>query len=165
MRLSELNQRSAPDKAMPITQSQQLMTDARGYYTFEHVIPAELSVSRIFTLERSSFHVGTGDERTVNVEPDKTTWVDLGGTGRPVVGRFVLPPGIKPGAVFPSLNQTLELIRPEPPYPAVGWARREAWLAEWLATDAGKEYTRSKRSYDTNVRPGRTVPHRGRFAR
>jgi len=48
-------------------------------------------VSRIFALERSSFHVGTGDERTVMVEPDKTTFVDLGGTGRPVVGRFVLP--------------------------------------------------------------------------
>ena len=115
--LSEGNERWAPDEAMPITQAQQQKSDAQGHYAFERVIPAELSVSRIFTLERSNFHVGTGDSRTVVVEPHKTTWVDPGGTGRPVVGRFVLPSGIKPGAVFPYLNQTLELIRSEPPCP------------------------------------------------
>jgi len=80
--------------------------------------------------------------------------VDLGGTGRPIVGRFVLPSGIKPGAIFPYLNQTLELIRPEPPCPeGLNLAQRATWLAEWLATDAGKAYTQSKRTYDTNVRP------------
>ena len=154
VRLSETDGRWAPDEAMPITQAQQLTTDARGHYSFERVIPARLSVSRIFTLERSSFHVGTGDSRTVRVEPDKTTWVDLGGTGRPVVGRFVLPAGIKPGAVFPYLNQTLTRIRPEPPYPNfLEGPQREAWLSEWLATDEGKAYDRSARVFDTNVRP------------
>ena len=63
------------------------------------VIPTELSVSRGFTLERLSSSVGTGDSRNVVVEPDKTTWVNLGGTCCPVVGRFVLPSGIKPSAV------------------------------------------------------------------
>jgi hypothetical protein len=156
--LSEGNERWAPDEAMPITQAQQQKSDAQGHYAFERVIPAELSVSRIFTLERSNFHVGTGDSRTVVVEPHKTTWVDPGGTGRPVVGRFVLPSGIKPGAVFPYLNQTLELIRSEPPCPeGLNRQGRDAWLAEWLATDAGKAYTRSKRAYDTNVL------HDGRF--
>ena len=107
VRLSETDRRWAPDEAMPITQAQQLTTDSRGRYAFERVIPARLSVSRIFTLERSSFHVGAGAERTVDVIPDKTTWVDLGGTGRPLVGRFTLPAGIKAGAVFPYRNQTL----------------------------------------------------------
>ncbi len=154
VRLSEVNQLWAPDEAMPITQAQQLTTDARGHYAFEHVIPAMLEVSRIFALDRSSFHVGTGDARTVAVEPDKTTWVDLGGTGRPVVGRFVLPSGIKSGAVFPYLNQTLTLIQPEPPYPEeLKREDREAWLDSWLTTDEGKAYTRSKGTYDTNVRP------------
>ena len=152
--LSEADQRWAPDEAMPITQAQAQISDARGHYAFEHVIPAELSVSRYFTLERLSYSIGIGDSRTLMVEPDKTTWVDLGGTGRPVIGRFVLPTGVKPGAVFSRVNQTLELVRPEPPYPQIlDEQGREAWLAEWLATDAGKAYTRSKRIYDTNVRP------------
>ncbi len=107
VRLSETDNRWAPDEAMPITQAQQLKTDARGRYAFERVIPAKLTVSRIFTLERSTFHIGTGAAQTVTVQPDKTTWVNLGGTGRPVIGRFVAPAGIKPGAFFPYLYQTL----------------------------------------------------------
>jgi protocatechuate 3,4-dioxygenase beta subunit len=141
------------DSALPITQAQQLATDARGHYAFEHVMPGRLTVSRIFVLERSSAHVGTGDRRTVIVKPEQTTWVDLGGVGRPVIGRFVLPAGIRKDAVFPYYFQTLERIQPEPPYPPVLDAKgRDAWLAEWLTTDAGESYSRAQRIYDTNVR-------------
>ena len=81
-----------------------------------------------------------------------TTWMDLGGTGRPVVGRFVLPAGIKPGAIFPFFNQTLEWIRrsrliPKPHAAARGVAHRVA------ETDEGEAYSRSARIFDTNVRP------------
>jgi RNA polymerase sigma factor (sigma-70 family) len=154
VRLSETNNRWRPDEAMPITQAQQLKTDARGRYAFERVIPARISVSRIFTLERSSFHVGVGCARTVMVKRDMTTLVDLGGAGRPVVGRFVLPAGIKAGAVFPYHNQSLERVRPEPPYPEIlGANDREVWLAEWLATAEGEAYSRSECTVDTNVGP------------
>ena len=111
-------------------------------------------MSRIFTLERSSFHVGTGSARTVTVKSDSSTFVDLGGTGRPVIGRFALPIGIKAGAVFPYLNQTLERIRSEPPYPVdLIDEDREAWLSKWLATADGEAYSSSKCTVDTNVRP------------
>jgi RNA polymerase sigma factor (sigma-70 family) len=154
IRLSETDLRWAPDEAMPITQAQQRITDEQGRYAFERVIAARLSVSRIFTLERSSFHVGTGCARIVTVKPGRTTWVDLGGTGRPVVGRFALPAGIKAGAIFPYNNQTLELIRPEPPYPEIlSGKERQAWLTEWLATAEGEAYSSSERTLDTNVRP------------
>ena len=98
--LAEESERWAADEAMPVTQGQVQITDARGHYAFEHVIPGELSVTRYFHLERLSYSVGVGDSRIVLVEPDKTTWVDLGGTGRPVIGRFVLPSGIKPDALI-----------------------------------------------------------------
>jgi RNA polymerase sigma factor (sigma-70 family) len=154
IRLSETDNRWAPADAMPITQSQELNADARGHYAFERVIPARLTVSRIFTLERSSFHVGTGCARTVMVKPDRSTFADLGGTGRPVIGRFVLPIGIKAGAVFPYLNQTLERVREEPPYPAnLIDEDREVWLEKWLTSDDGQAYSSSKYKLDTNVRP------------
>jgi hypothetical protein len=71
-----------------------------------------------------------------------------------VIGRFVLPAGIRGDAVFPTDFQSLELIQPEPPYPPTLDAKgREAWLAEWLATEAGEAYSRATRSFDTNVRP------------
>jgi RNA polymerase sigma factor (sigma-70 family) len=153
IRLSGPNTLWAPNEAMPIEQAQQLVTDVRGRYAFERVMPARLFVHRFFTLERSTYAVGIGYVRAVTVKPETTTWVDLGGTGRPVVGRFALPAGIKAGAVFPRYNQTLERIRPEPPYPVIlSGKEREAWLTEWLATDAGEAYSSSERTFDTNVR-------------
>ncbi len=154
VRLSDTDYRWAPDEAMPITQAQQRKTDARGRYAFERVIPGRLCVRRIFTLERSSLHVGIGCARTVTVKPDRTTVVDLGGTGRPVVGRFALPARLKAGAIFPYHNQTLERIRPEPPFPEdLTGKDREAWLADWLATAEGEAYSSSECTFDTNVRP------------
>jgi RNA polymerase sigma factor (sigma-70 family) len=154
VRLSETDNRWSATEALTITQSQQLKTDARGRYAFERVIPARLFVSRIFALERSSLHVGTGAGRTVTVKPDSTTWVDLGGAGRPVIGRFTVPAGIKAGAVFPYLNQMLERIRPEPPYPeGQSGEERQKWLEEWLTTDEGRAYSNSECIFDTNVRP------------
>ncbi|MGC8640665.1 MAG: sigma-70 family RNA polymerase sigma factor [Isosphaeraceae bacterium] len=154
IRLSETDNRWNPDVAMPITQAQQLATDSRGHYAFERVIPARLSVSRIFALERSGFHVGTGAIRIVTVKPGVTTWVDLGGTGRPVIGRFVPPAGTKSGAVFrSSSDQSLELIRPDPPYPPIlSGKEREEWLAEWLKTEEGQAYSNVECRFDTNVR-------------
>lgn len=158
IRLSETDNRWNPDVAMPVTQSQQLATDGRGHYAFERVIPARLSVSRIFALERSSFHVGTGAIRIVTVRPEVTTWVDLGGTGRPVIGRFVPSAGTKPGAIFrPSPDQSLEFIHPDPPYPPIlSGKEREEWLADWLKTEEGQAYSNLERSFDTNVRPDGT---------
>jgi hypothetical protein len=155
IRLSETDNRWDPDEALPITQAQQVSTDNRGHYAFERVIPARLRVSRIFSLERSSFHMGAGASRTVTVKPQVTTRVDLGGTGRPVIGRFVPPSGTKPGAVFRSSpDQTLELIRPSPPYPQIlGGKERQEWLDAWLKTEEGEAYSSAELRFDTNVRP------------
>ena len=96
IRLYEAESRWNPDVAMPITQAQDVTTDARGHYAFEHVIPGRLlTVYRFFNAGASElFSLGVGDQRAVMVKPEKTTWVDLGGTGRPVVGRFVFPAGV-----------------------------------------------------------------------
>ncbi len=91
-------------------QSHQRTTDARGRFAFEHLIPGRLTLSRIFRLDRSAFHVGTGAVRTIEVRPGETTWVALGGTGRPVIGRFKLPAGTRSDAVFPYFNQHLAPI-------------------------------------------------------
>jgi RNA polymerase sigma factor (sigma-70 family) len=154
VRLSETENPGDPNGSMPITQAQQLTTDERGRYAFEHLVPARLTVSRSFTLERSSSHVGTGCIRTVAVRPGMTTFVDLGGTGRPVIGRFAMPGGIRADAVFTYYGQTLKRIRPEPPYPPnLSHEERGAWLTHWLATDEGAAYSSTPDFFDTNVRP------------
>jgi RNA polymerase sigma factor (sigma-70 family) len=155
VRLAATDDGGAPNEAVPlITQIQRTSTDARGRYAFEHVIPARLVVSRGFTPERSSSQEVTLSARTVWVKSGRTTFADLGGTGRPVVGRFALPGRTKADGVFPYYNQTLHRIGPEPPYPRdLGGEERQAWLREWLATDEGEAYCSSERSFDTNVRP------------
>ena len=164
VRLSETDNRWFPDIAMPITQAQQLLTDSRGHYAFEHVIPARLSISRIFTLERSSFHVGTGAERTVIVKPGVTTYVDLGGTGRPVVGRFTLACRYQARGGLPLLQSDASSAScPSRPIRRFSRAdEREEWLMEWLKTEEGAGLFQ-RESDSRHQRPTRRhLPHRGR---
>ena len=133
VRLSEVNQRSAPDKAMPITQRQQLRSPIPGgHYTFEHVIPAELSVSRIFALERFGFQ--RGHRRRANNQRSNRTrrpgWISAGRDAR-WSAALSFPQASSPAQFFP-LNQTLERVRPEPPYPR-SWMARTRDLAGRVA--------------------------------
>ncbi len=132
-----------PNEGPPITQAQELTTDARGRYAFEHVIPARLRVSRMFTSERSSSSTATAtlSSVTVAVKSGPTTFVDLGGTGRTVVGRFKVPAGVRADALFPLHGQTLTSVRQGPPDPANPGAGEQA-------ADPAPET-----SFDTNVRP------------
>jgi hypothetical protein len=108
---------------------------------FEHVIPTRLRVSRLCASERASSHVGTLCSVTVTVKPGPPTFIDLGGTGRPVVGRFKVPAGIRADALFTYYGQSLTSLTAEPTSASdAGAAERE--------TSSGSEWF-----FDTNVRP------------
>jgi beta-lactamase regulating signal transducer with metallopeptidase domain len=72
-------------------------TDSKGNFVFEHVFPGTMGVAREIQLGS----VGTGFRTTsshttlVDTEPGKTTSVQIGGTGQPVVGRFSIPPDVE----------------------------------------------------------------------
>ena len=81
--------------------------------------------------------------------------MDLGGTGRPVIGRFALPAGIKAGAIFsvsqsdPGTDPSGAALSPESQrQERAGLARPSGWRRK----RARLIPARSAR-FDTNVRP------------
>ncbi|WP_148597883.1 hypothetical protein [Aquisphaera giovannonii] len=114
-------------------------------------------VARVFTPERPGSRDTRGAWRTVDVAAGETARADLGGKGRAVVGRFVLPAGVRPGAVFPYVGQSLQRVGAGIPYPpGLDEGRREEWLRSWLETEEGRAYDDSQIAVDTNILPDGT---------
>lgn len=64
-------------------------TDDEGRFVIERVPPGEVIVGREIKLSERS--TGYSHATPVEVEPGQTARVDIGGTGRPVIGRAVTP--------------------------------------------------------------------------
>src|SRR5262249_13852312 len=64
-------------------------TDAAGRFVLERVMPGEVTVARNFLVKDagSSETWGQSHGRRVDVAPGETARVELGGTGRPIVGK------------------------------------------------------------------------------
>jgi len=83
-------------------------TDDEGRYVIERVPPGEIFVGREIKL--SSRSTGYSPFITVEVGPGETARVDIGGTGRPVIGQVVTPGVSNENRVF-----WLSSLRPTPP--------------------------------------------------
>ena len=68
--------------------------DAAGKFVFDRVVPGSVTVARKIELSEHSYSSANTTE--IVVKPDATTRVTLGGTGRPVIGRVVVPEGLRP---------------------------------------------------------------------
>ena len=101
---------------------------------------------------------------TVDVMPSRTTRVDLGGTGRPLIGHVALPQGFDKGIDWSLGNlgsggSTTSLkLEQDVPYPRPGMTAeaKAQWRAEWMKTDAGKSLQRAKRTYGLAINPDGT---------
>ena len=90
-----------------------------------------------------------GSEMTIPVEvkSGETTLLTIGGVGRPVTGKIVLPAGRESEFSFASATGDLVLTGVQPPVPEdvrkQGIAAVERWQEKWLQTDEGKRYQQS----------------------
>jgi hypothetical protein len=71
-------------------------TDDAGRFAFVRVMPGEVTISRSILLKKLSTSQTWGHSHTahVDVAPGATARVDIGGTGRPVVGKVTPPAGL-----------------------------------------------------------------------
>jgi RNA polymerase sigma factor (sigma-70 family) len=67
--------------------------DRWGKFVFERVVPGSVTVAR--KIELSDHSYSSANTTEVEVKPDRTTTVALGGTGRPVIGRVIVPEGLR----------------------------------------------------------------------
>lgn len=117
-----------------------IRSDDGGRFVFERV------PSRWF---EAGYLIDTGHERTptslrpVKVRPGETLELTLGGSGRPVIGRFTAPKGGTAPATFKYGRRVLETAEPEPPLPPDHRQMRASeisrWQADWFRSPEGRE--------------------------
>ena len=81
--------RSIPDWMNNIYFSYQATTDRMGRFVFEHVLPGKARIAR--SIRSSPKSRMACNFLSVEVEPGATAGIRIGGTGRPVIGRFTKP--------------------------------------------------------------------------
>ncbi len=103
-----------PEEEHPrITLEYETQTDERGHFVFARALPGEGAVSRSIPMNggrRFSHTVG------VQIKAGQTTHIQIGGTGRPVIGKVVIPDQIKDKFDWQYATYDLSINSPENPY-------------------------------------------------
>jgi RNA polymerase sigma factor (sigma-70 family) len=84
-------------------------TDEAGRFAFERVMPGEATISRSILIKTLSTSQTWGHSHSTHVEvtPGATARVDVGGTGRPVIGKVEAPAGLAGPIDWTFSNNTL----------------------------------------------------------
>ncbi len=119
------------------------LCDTDGRFTFERVPPGRFEVG--YLVRTGSSGTSSLTSRTpVEVQAGQTTQMKLGGEGRPVIGRFVPPPGYDGPLYFGAGLRSLNTARPEEPrpenYDRMTKREQQAWRAQWRDTPEARAF-------------------------
>lgn len=135
-----------------------------GHFRIEHVRPGPTQVGLyvLIAMSKSTWRGTYVQPQKIQVKAGETAHVDLGGVGRPVVGRIALPPSIANQVdwTFSDCSIRTRFRLPEPTLPA-NWNQMDAqakarWYEQWRQTPQGRRYDEeSKKSkwYPFKVEP------------
>jgi hypothetical protein len=119
-------------------------TDGEGRFRFDRVVPGETSLA-LWMGEGLSGKSLRPISDSVQVRPGETAQIQVGGQGRPVIGRFVAPPGISGkidwSAGHLALSSVSKVVPPQPPA-GLGRRQREKWFEQWYKSE---EYKKAQR--------------------
>ncbi len=138
-------------------------TDRKGRFVFENVEPGEWRVGlfKQYSLRNTGGYTRMSTSSHAvrfGLDAGKTARVQIGGTGRPVVGRLVPPKGEDVQVAFEGGSaRRIWLKTPRPPYPKdLSDDERRAWYEKWCRSDEGKALWRQRRTYVVDVAPDGT---------
>jgi peroxiredoxin len=131
-------------------------TDAHSNFVIERVVPGK---ARVVHQTKTGRMMTQSHAETVEVIAGETVNVTLGGEGRPVVGRLVLPPDCNESVNWSNTIVTLTLKLPGPPRPEdfneMIKPEKRAWNNSWRQSEEGKAYIKMEwekaRSYAVEV--------------
>jgi len=127
-------------------------TDADGNYHIDRVIPGNLRVSRMVRQDYPNGGYASHPTQTEYgaVAAGQTATVNLGGHGRAVMGKLILPPGVGPSLKSYYLNPEVSGQSTPPPAdlpPQMpdkikngSQAARDFWMGVFSLTSAGKQF-------------------------
>ena len=134
-------------------------TDDRGRFVLERVSPGAITVYR---------YLDTADHRGwipsnpffVDVAPGHTVGAEVGGNGRPIVGKLTLPHGFRLSDLVPGFCK-LTTIRQEPrkpdDYPDFSRDQQRAWFERFYKTPEGRRFYREEQQYGVEIHTDGTL--------
>jgi len=143
------------DDAPHVSTDYEVTTGKDGRFVFERVFPGRGRIGRHILLMADEGATEVTSSQRVSAEfiAGETTTLDLGGTGRPVVGTLA-PPAEHSEKVF--WNFALVIVQADlkqPPAPTApddvrdNPKKRKAWWEAWKATDTGRAWTSAYEAY------------------
>jgi hypothetical protein len=119
--------------------SQRATTDAQGRFIFERVGPGPMLVSKSVITGRMSRSINLAN---VDVRAGETALVEIGGKGRPVIGRVVVD---RKEEALPPIVGSIDLMQPAPTggrrafapgpdWPKLSEQERQRLVDEWMPT-------------------------------
>jgi len=130
-------------------------SDAEGRFTFEWALPGKARIDRKvrFAVRDSGFSSTSSHRVRVELQPGETARVELGGTGRPIEGRAILPPGEQETIDWNFAIGRLSPKSAEVPTPdnfrEMDAEAQQAWYKAWTESDAYQEYLKAREGRET----------------
>ncbi len=137
------------DKVPNIFTHHKMTTGKEGRFVFERVFPGKGRIGRqiLLMVNDGATEVTSSQRVSAEFSAGENTTINLGGSGRPVVGKLA-PPADYTGRVlwnFALIHVQADISpppRPAPPAEAQGNPERtRAWWESWRWTDAGMAWT------------------------
>jgi len=128
----------------------QATIDKNGHYILQKVPSGRIDV--MIYVYTSPEDAEPEENKLIFLDPGKTAHVDIGTTGRPVIGKLAWSPGAHHSEmVADNSHISLELQQPPIPYPD-NWftltsTQKQAWMNAWLETLAGRAYQLSELTF------------------
>lgn len=135
-------------KAPSIFYELQTTTDVDGRFVFPRVPPGRIGIGRniLWHLPGGGTGAGSTQKQQLSVAPGQTLTVTLGGVGRRVAGKLLLPPELEHSQDWTGGISTLITSEAPAPLPmprevqAESIARQQEWYDRFTQTSEGKAY-------------------------
>lgn len=144
----------------------EVTTGKDGRYIFERVFPGDVGIERriIFMVDEGAQEVTSAVRTHTTLFAGKTTTLDLGGTGRAVVGQLVPPAEFKEKVLwnFATVNARVDLEPPPPaPEPPTDVGndpkKRQVWWSNWMKSPGGRAWYAAYQSFQDIQRKSTSV--------
>ena len=119
--------------------------ESNGRFVFDRVPVGWAHIGRLTRMGEASWSLT--NRVAIEIERGQTNSVTIGGTGRPITGKFVTPKDYNEPIDFGHGLRVLSTFRPEPPHPENydRMTKREqtAWISAWGKTPEGRAFYRN----------------------
>ena len=119
----------------------QTKSDANGVFVMPRVFPGTGRIGRniVYMHDDGATEVTSSQQLSTTLAAGETTTIDIGRGGRPIVGKFVLPPDFNRPVLWGQLRLQLETDLPQPVPVRLNQDDPQA-VAKWQQTKEGRDF-------------------------